>query len=210
MTMRVLAVLVVSLAAIQAAPAAVDARAPTLTVRPSPVAYGKGITLTGVVPSKRAGETVTVMSQACGFTASAPIATVRTRRGGVFRYAVEPLINTTFSVRWKAKTSARRAVRVTPGIALEKLAPGRYRAEVYTTNGQFLDGREVLLQRAEAGGWATVAAARLERASSEFELTLTSAVMFDVAVPAGSQLRVELPQSEATCYSAATSASVAA
>lgn len=64
------------------------------------------------------------------------------------------------------------------------------------------------IQREGGGTWATVASAVLERASSEFALTLVSAATVDVAVPAGAKLRLVLPQSQATCYAAATSAAI--
>ena len=43
----------------------------------------KGITLSGKVPSGQAGQTVTVLSQACGFTARSPIANLKTGAGDV-------------------------------------------------------------------------------------------------------------------------------
>ena len=197
-------------AAIAAAPATGKiAKGPTLQLTPGSVAFGKTVTLSGVVPTRRAGQKVTIFVQACTFKAPVEFATVRTNAKGAYRYSVEPRINTTYSVTWNKRKSVRKAVRVQPGVTLKRVAAGRYRVEVATTNGQFLDGRTVVLQQAKGGGWATVAQGMLERASSEFALTLTSAATIDATVPAGSQLRAFLPPAQAPCYQSNASAAIA-
>jgi hypothetical protein len=194
-------------AALLAAPAstAAPAAAPSLSVTPGTIEYGKGdIVLTGVVPSKRGGEIVTVLSQPCRFTEPAAIGTTRTGAGGVFRYRVQPMLNTSFHVR--SADAASRAVRVgvKPIVELRKVGAGRYRIQVATTNPVFLAGKHVVLERAVGKRWVPVKRATLAKASPETAITVLSAAT--VSAKTTGLLRASLPASAGTCYLAAKSA----
>ena len=117
--------------------------------------YGqpKPLTITGTVPSGKAGEHVALLSTTCGFTGAAHLATLTTGAGGVFRYQYEPALNASFAVQWNNLTSPARAVRVQPAVALKKIGNGRYRVDVSTTNGVFLDGTKVTLEANAGGHW---------------------------------------------------------
>lgn len=200
-----------AVAAAQPLAAGVDAAAPTLTITPRNVVYGVGqVTLAGRVPGAAAGETVRIMSQACRFTEPTEIGTAVTTTGGAFRYRIQPLLNTAFSVRTDGGASPAVRVRVKPLIALKRVAGGRFRIEVSTTNGMFLNGRRVVIERAARRGWARVAQATLKKASPETAITVISAATVRARVAAGTRLRARLPQSQATCYTAVASSAVRA
>lgn len=196
------------------APAALgsaDATRPTLTITPKTVAYGTGsVLLSGTVPSGKAGEVVSIMAKACLFTEAAEIGTVRTKKGGAFRYAVQPMLNTAFSARWNNATSSSVSVGVTPAVSVKPSGAGRYRIEVATTNPVFQDGRRVVLQRAAGSRWANVASGTLEKASPETAITVVSAAVVSAQVPKGSRLRAVLSGAQARCYRTGTSAEITA
>jgi hypothetical protein len=205
---RRLALLLVALGLPVAATAATSAP-PSLAVKPGVVEYGKGeVVLSGVVPSKRAGEQVTILSQACRFTEPAPIGTATTRAGGAFRYPVQPMLNTSFRVRTDAGTSGAVRVGVKPIVLLTRVRAGRYRVEVQTTNPVFLDGKLVTLQRKSGARWVPLKRAKLAKASGETAITVLSAAT--IAVKATGVLRAVLPPAQAGCYLGAASAEVAA
>lgn len=209
MTLRTVpSAILVAAALVTAADAATGASraTPTLQITPRTVAYGSAsVVLSGAVPSRRAGESVTILAHACRFTEAAEIATVRTSKGGAFRYKIRPMLNTSFAVRWNEAASRSVRVTVEPTIVLSRVGAGRYRIEVATTNGVFQDGRQVLLQRSVGGRWTKVAAGTLERASGETQITVLSAVVLSANVPKGSKLRALLPNGQARCYRGGTS-----
>jgi hypothetical protein len=198
-----------ALAATAGSAAPLRANAPTLTVAPATIDYGKGgVLLSGVVASRKAGEEVTILSQPCRFTEPAAIATVRTGSGGTFRFRVQPTLNTSFRARAEGAASRAVNVRVRPIVDLKRLRAGRYRAIVSTTNPVFLAGRPVLLQKASGARWVTIKRAVLAKASAETEITVLSAATF--AVKATGKLRATLPPTTGSCYLGASSPTVAA
>lgn len=177
--------------------------APSLKLTPRTIEFGKEtVTLSGVVPGKRAGQTVSILSQACLFTQPAEIGTVKSKAGGVFTYRLQPLLNTTFRVKANGSTGAGVKVSVRPVVALRRPAAGRYLIQVSTTNPVFLDGKPALLQRAVGAKWVTVKRAILARASPETAITVLSSAT--VKVKASGTLRALVPAARG-CYVAGTS-----
>ena len=180
--------------------------APSLKLTPATLEYGKGtVTLSGVVPDKQAGQEIAILSQACLFTEPAEIATVKSGPGGVFRFRVQPLLNTSFRARSNGATSAPVKVTVRPIVEFEKLAAGRFRVRVLTTNPVFLNGKPVLLQRAVGTKWVTFKQATLVKASPETEITVVSAAT--IATRASGRLRAFVPAARG-CYLSAFSRTI--
>lgn len=208
-TSRTLALAAATIAVLVPASSAAQKVGPSLTATPVTIEFGKGdIVLSGVVPSKRAGETVSILSQACLFTEPSEIATVTTRAGGAFRFRIQPMLNTTFRARWNASVSGAVKIGVRPVVELRRLAGGRYRVQVATTNPVFLDGKTVELQRSVGSRWVTVKRAALAKASGNTAITVLSAVTIQVRVTG--TVRAKLPQAQAGCYLGATSSSIGA
>ena len=204
-------VLVAACAAVLAAPVSTAALSagPSLRMTPRVLEFGKGdITLSGVIPSKRAGEEVQILSQPCRFTEPSQIAAVTTKAGGAFRFRVQPMLNTRFRVRWNQSVSGVVAVGVRPIIELKRLARGRYRVQITTTNPVFLNGKFVALQRSVGNRWVNVKRARLAKASPETAITVISAVT--ISARTTGRLRAVLPAAQAGCYLGATSGAIGA
>ncbi|MFN2466561.1 MAG: hypothetical protein ABR521_00295 [Gaiellaceae bacterium] len=125
---------------VQAAPVSL-----TFAATPLKVTYLGRPTVSGVLSSQTAGETVTVLAQACGQTAPTKIATATTTAGGAFSLVVQPAVNTLYGGTYRNVNSPTTQVNVRPRVRLAKIAPNRYRVRV--TAAQSFKGRFVALQR---------------------------------------------------------------
>lgn len=153
------------------------------------VVFGGRVTLSGAVPSRVAGEQVTVFAQAYGRGSPVSVATVLTGPDGAWSYIARPRIGTAYQAGWQGGTSAPVAVGVHPAISLARTAAGKLATRV--SAGSSFRGRIVKLQRrTAAGGWVTIRRARLGR---------TSSVAFTISVlPRGrSALRVVMSINQA-------------
>jgi phosphodiesterase/alkaline phosphatase D-like protein len=129
------------------------------------VVYGRGVTLSGSVPTKRAGEVVTVLAQAFGEGSFRSIATVQTAADGTWRYLAKPTIRTSYMASWNRGTSSATAVGVRPAVSLRRRADGRLATRV--VGARSFAGRFVQLQRRTAAGrWVTVKRLRLNSRSA--------------------------------------------
>jgi plastocyanin len=123
------------------------------------VFFGQQITLTGVVSSKKAGESVTLFQLPQGQPSLVQLAVVLTGSGGVFTFVATPSILTSYEARWRGAISAQAHVQVKPKITFLPRAR-RFYAKV--TAGVSLAGRFVYLQRRSGfGQWVTVRKLRL-------------------------------------------------
>lgn len=168
------------------------------------VDYGAraGVTLYGSVPGAGAAQAVTILSRSCLVRGTTELATIRTGKDGRFRLRLQPGLGATFAVSWNGLESRTVRVGVRPLVALVRLGPGRYRAAVSTTNGVFLTGTHVVLQRRAGGGWLPVARGALAPASSADAMTAVSSASF-AAHASGAELRAVVPAT--ACYSGGTS-----
>jgi hypothetical protein len=129
------------------------------------VVYGRGLTLSGSVPAKRAGEVVTVLARRFGERSFRPIATVFSSADGTWRYLARPAIQTTYAAGWNGGMSSATAVGVRPAVSLRITANGRLATRV--VGARSFAGRFVQLQRRTAAGrWVTVKRLRLNRRSA--------------------------------------------
>jgi plastocyanin len=79
--------------------------------------YGQSTHISGVVSSKKAGETVTVFAQPYGQASQVQIATLLTGTSGVWDLVVKPTLLTTYQAHWKTTVSAQVGVQLRPSIA---------------------------------------------------------------------------------------------
>ncbi len=147
-------------------------RGVTIAVGGRAVIFGGRVTLSGAVPSRNAGEQVTVFAQAYGRGSPVSVATILTGSGGVWSYLARPRIGTTYQAGWQGGLSPSVAVGVHPAISLIRTAAGRLSAHVGAGSG--FRGRIVQLQRRTAAGkWVTIRRVRLGRTSHGlFKLSL--------------------------------------
>ncbi len=135
------------------------------------VTFGGRVTLSGSVPTQRAGEQVIVYAQAYGRGSPVSVATILTAAGGVWSYIARPRIQTTYQAGWQGGLSPQVVVGVHPSISLAHTPAGLV-THVASVSG--MRGRLVQLQRrTSAGKWVTVRRARLGRTSRvTFKLSL--------------------------------------
>jgi plastocyanin len=173
--------------------------------------FGTATSVSGVVSNGQAGETVTVMAQACGGSTSTQIGTATSAANGAWSLAVRPTANTVYEARWRGSTSAKVEVKVAPRVALVKLGRGRFSARV--TAASSLVGKYVVLQRyaQTRRRWVTVKRVVLRTAGAPVSGTITTRATFTSRLRRGTRLRLVLPQSQAgTCYAASLSGLVRA
>jgi hypothetical protein len=160
----------------------------TLALVAQRVVYGHGVSLSGTVPTNRAGEVVIVFAQAFGEATFSPIATVLTTGGGAWRYLAKPRIGTSYRASWNGGLSPAAAVGVRPGVSFRRTAPRTFATHVFAPRS--FAGRVVQLQRlTSTGRWATVERVRLR---------VRSAATFRASLPRGrSVLRIAMSVNQA-------------
>jgi Fibronectin type III domain len=160
----------------------------TLTARAFRVVFGRRVMLVGVVPTRRAGEQVTLSAQEFGDASPRPIAVVVTGDGGVWRYLARPTIRTGYRASWDGGTSPELMIGVRPAVRFRAIANRRFATRVVAE--RTFAGRRVQLQRRTASGrWVTLKHVRLNR---------RSAAVFRAALPRGtSRIRVAMSINQA-------------
>jgi hypothetical protein len=137
----------------------------TLAAQAPRVVYGRAVTLSGLVPTRRAGESVTLFAQRFGWGAPRSIATVVTGAGGVWYYLARPPIHTSYIADWKGVTSGATVVGVRPRVRFRRIGRARFVTRVVAAKS--FRGRLAKLQRrTSAGRWVTVKRVRLKRRSA--------------------------------------------
>lgn len=152
---------------------------PSVTIGASvpEIVYGTQITVSGVVSSRAAGETVSVWAQAFPQTSFVQAATVMTGTGGIWSLPVTASVLTSYKATWGARESAVVTVGVRPSISLRRI--GNWFV-VRVQAARSFSGREVQVQRLNRfGQWVTLRKTRLNRQSAQrFKLRLPAGTSF--------------------------------
>jgi phosphodiesterase/alkaline phosphatase D-like protein len=143
----------------------------TLSVLARAVIFGGRIRLSGVVPTRQAGEQVVVFAQPFGGGSFHSVSTVLTGVGGVWTYMARPRITTSYEASWKGGTTAPVTIGVHPRVTLVRLKNGHFVVRVL--GGRSFARRIVQLQRRSGSHWSTIRRVRLGAKSRvEFKETL--------------------------------------
>ena len=201
----VFAVGVVAAAPVAAAP-------PTLTLKSSqPTAlYGSAVTLSGVLSTARAGQSVDIQAQECGQNAFKKVATVTTTTGGGYSTSVKPTLNTIYQAKQKGSTSPQVTVKVVPKLTLRKTGSRPTRKFAVTlTSAQSFVGKYVVFQKRTSVKWRTVKKVTLTSVMTATAPTQVTSQSFAVRIKGHPKVRVILPAIQAgSCYLPATSNAV--
>jgi plastocyanin len=177
----------------------------TLTTSRTTATFAAPVTLSGVVSSQAAGQSVSVNAQECGKNAFTRLGTATTAASGSWTFTVRPTINTVYRARWRTNESSTVDVKVRPAIRLTRVGR-RFTARV--TAAQSFTGKTILLQRYRAAvrRWATLKRVRLGASTTPAASTFVTTSRFRSRIRRGWRLRVLLPQAQAgACYLAAPS-----
>lgn len=183
----------------------------TLTATPTVVAYGKKVTFSGQVSTKKANQQVVIQGTACGSTNTTKAATVKTTANGMYTVSAVPVLGTTYRASFKNGTSPPAVVTVKPVLELKRVARGSFTANV--TAGQALTGKFVLFQRYKKlkKRWVQVKRIALKTSVAGTKPTVVSSVSFKSTLRAGTRVRVMISKAQAgPCYVAAASKSIRA
>src|SRR6476619_930540 len=139
---------------------------PTLTLLASApiVTSGTKVTLSGIVSSKKPGESVTIYYQPYPQPNLIQRATVLTGAGGTFSFIVSPQIATSYQAAWKGAYATPTSIQVQPKVTL-----GRNNGWIiHAAAGVSFNGKAVQFQRLNVltGQWVTLKKVILNSKSS--------------------------------------------
>jgi plastocyanin len=183
----------------------------SISAAPATATYGKAVTLSGVISSGAAGQSVSVAAMACGAKAFTALGTVTTTTNGAWTSPAKPTINTTYQATWTNKKSAQLATKVAPALTLKRVRRGRFTASL--TAAQSFTGKVLTVQRyvPKRKVWKRLKRVTLKTAKPGTAPTVVSSVGFKAVVPRRTRLRIVLPAGQAgTCYAPGKSAPVRA
>lgn len=205
--LKILASMLVAGAALAAAATAAAPITVTLAASAAVVNYGKPVTLSGVLSTKRANQTIGVEATECGSTRAVKVATVKTVANGAYSTPVTPAAATTYQATFKNVKSTAVAVAVRPVLQLTRLARGSYTAKV--TVGKSLKDKAVLFQRYARlrKRWVQVKRVLLTtEAPGPTKPTLIDSASFRAKVVLNARVRLLVSTVQAApCYLSATS-----
>jgi plastocyanin len=128
----------------------------TLSLSLPIVDYGTPTTLTGVVSSAAANESVELDQQPWGQASPTQLAIVKTGTGGAYSFNVVPSIYTTYVARWKSVASGSVVAQVAPKVHLVPGGQGYMKAVV--SSPVSLWHHHLYLQRlSQFGQWVNIA-----------------------------------------------------
>ena len=142
----------------------------TLGVSAPIITAGDKLTVSGVVSSQKAGESVAIYYRPYPQPNLIQRATILTSDGGNFSFIVAPGVLTTYEASWKGAFSAAATVQVKPSLSL-----GRNNGWiVHASAARSFAGRSVQIQRLNlaTGQWVTLRKVQLN-AKSSARVTLT-------------------------------------
>jgi plastocyanin len=178
----------------------------SFTSSPKSLFYGRKVTLAGTLASQQSGQSVQVVAQVCGSTASTTLATLTTGAGGVFTYAAQPLKQTAYTVKSKNLSSGALTVKVLPHLGLRKIARHRYRVLVSASDS--FAGKSATFQRYRSSTkrWVKVKLVALKANSTGKAPTIITSATFRSSIKSRVKVRVTLGQKQVgSCYTASRS-----
>lgn len=187
------------------------AAALSLGAKPTLIVYGGPSVLSGTLSTQKVGESIDVLAQQCGASAATKLVAVQTTTAGAFTTTVKPLMNTVYTAKDKALSSAAVTVRVRPAVRLVKTGAHRYSVRV--SAGSSFAGKYASFQRYNGTlhRWVSARTVALKASTSGVAPTVVSSATFRSSVRAGARVRMTLPQPQVGgCYAAGTSNTILA
>ncbi len=188
---------------------------PLIALAPQSPRY-EPLLLTGSIPSRSAGRTVTIQANECSYPGWRDVTRARTDSGGRWQVAFDAasgmgLTKTTFRARWRRAVSRPVVVLARPGVVLEQMKQMRWMVSLRALRS-FL-GRKGHLQRFDRGAsrWRTIKTFRFTEKLSlppgaQTAAGVWSETTFRQRIARGTQVRVYVPRSQiGPCYLAAYS-----
>jgi len=198
-----------TLIAAAALASAASAASPALTLASSSptVAYGKSVTLSGMLTPVKANQQITVSALACGTTKAVTVARVKTTATGAYSTPAAPTVATSYQASQKATKSPPVMVNVKPLVVLKRVKRGSFNANV--TAGTDLKGKTLLFQRYATARkrWVQVKKVTLTTSvPGPAKPTVIASAAFKAKVARRARVRLSFTKAQAApCYVAALS-----
>jgi hypothetical protein len=210
--MKLGAALALATAILAAAAAAAPPVTLTLSVTPTSVGYGKPVSMSGVLSTQRANQTISIEATTCGTTKTTKAATPKTAANGAYKAAVTPTIGASYSATYKRVKSPATAVTVRPLLKLIRVKRGSFTAQL--TAAQAFTGKVVLFQRYSKlkKRWVRVKKVTLtSSAPGATRPAIVTSASFKSRIARGTRVRLGLTNGQAApCYVRSVSASLRA
>jgi plastocyanin len=175
------------------------AEALTLVASAHHLVYGGHSTLSGVLSSHRSGENVDVFALGCGANGAVKVSTVQTTANGAYSATVQPLLNTSYTVKVKGTTSPATALTVRPRLHLGKTAAHRFAPRVFSSTT--FAGKYTSFQRYTGSRWIHVRTALLRSSTSGVLPTVITTASFTSKIHTGIRVRAVVGQAQVGgCY----------
>jgi hypothetical protein len=198
-----------TLIAAAALASAASAASPALTLASSAptVAYGKSVTLSGLLTPAKANQQITVSALACGTTKAVTLARVKTAANGSYATTAAPAVSTSYQASQKALKSTTVMVNVRPLVVIKRVKRGSFTATV--TAGTDLKGKNLLFQRYATvrKRWVQVKKVTLTASvPGPAKPTVIASASFKAKLTRRARVRLVLSKAQAApCYVTATS-----
>ena len=186
-----------------------------VTAAPAAITFGLTATVSGKTSSPKAGQNVEIFAFPCLGANEKLVATVKTKKGGLYSFRVHPPKMTTYHSRYTGKsgtvTSGSVNVNVKPAVTLKRVKHGQFTVSVLAGNS--FVGKTVAIERfvgPKKKRWVTIRTVGLVtgKHSSKPSGTTASAV-FPSKLPAGVSIRAVLrPLQAVPCYLTSTSPTI--
>ncbi|HEY3542412.1 MAG TPA: hypothetical protein VGK79_07705 [Gaiellaceae bacterium] len=171
----------------------------TLATSARSIVYGNHVALSGILSSHKAGEDVDVFALGCGTNGPVKVATVVTTTNGAFTASVQPLLNTSYTVKVKAANSAAMPVMVRPRLHLAKTAAHRFAPRISAS--MTFAGKYTSFQRYTGSRWVYVRTALLRSNSTGVLPTVITTASFKSGIRTGVRVRSVVGQAQVgSCY----------
>lgn len=171
----------------------------TLAASPHRVVYGGHVTLSGTLSTHKSGENVDVLALQCGASAATKVATVQTTTNGAYSVVVQPLMNTSYTLKVKSATSPSTSIAVRPKLRLGKVAPHRFSVRLSAATS--FAGKYASFQRYNGTRWIAVKSVLLRANSTGVSPTVLTTASFRSSIRVGVRVRAVLGQAQVgTCY----------
>lgn len=171
----------------------------TLVASLQRVVYGGHVNLSGMLSSHKVGENVDVFALGCGTAAPVKVMTVQTTANGAYAAVVQPLLNTSYTVKVKNTTSAAVGVMVRPRFHLGKVAAHRFSHRVSASTT--FAGKYSSFQRYNGSRWVALKSVLLRSNTMGVSPTVLTTASFKSAIKVGVRVRGVVGQAQVgNCY----------
>jgi hypothetical protein len=140
-------------------PLVLPSRWVSLSLSDSEIDYGQTVRLSGLVSTREAGTSLTILSRPAAKPEFQPLATLTSGAGGKWSFQTRPMVGMVYEAEFSGSKSRNLGVGVHPTAKARIVSNGAVLAHIGA--GRSMQGKTVQIQQLIEGQWKTVAKAKL-------------------------------------------------